>query len=110
MSLLHNYRQKCSPQTSPTQLILPENLKLIPLYTLTALKTPAFKLLNGTKLDYKISSIYSLLNMPISRMPYFFYPRVYKITDIDNPVSILVIISVIGLRLCTLLGRCPADE
>jgi hypothetical protein len=65
-------------------------LKLIPLYTLTALKTPAFKLLNGTKLDYKISSIYTLLNMPISRIPYFFYPRIYKITDIDDPVSFLV--------------------
>jgi protein transport protein SEC24 len=45
VNLLHIYRQKCAAQSSPSQLILPENLKLLPMYTLTALKTPAFKLL-----------------------------------------------------------------
>jgi len=45
VSLLHSYRQKCAAQSSPSQLILPENLKLLPIFTLTALKTAAFKLL-----------------------------------------------------------------
>lgn len=39
VTLLHTYRQKCAAQSSPSQLILPDNLKLLPLYTLTALKS-----------------------------------------------------------------------
>lgn len=43
VNLLFVYRQKCAAQSSPSQLILPDNLKLLPLYTLSALKTPVNK-------------------------------------------------------------------
>ncbi len=105
VNLLHVYRQKCSVQSSPSQLILPENLKLLPLYTLTALKTPGFKLLQGCKLDEKITWIYKLLNMPISQIPYFFYPRIYKVSDIGEEVRILFN-NVIGLQLGIICRRC----
>lgn len=86
VNLLHAYRQKCAAQSSPSQLILPENLKLLPLYTLTALKTPGFKLLQGCKLDEKISWLYKIMRMPISQVPYFFYPRIYRVSDIGQDV------------------------
>lgn len=65
--------------------MLPDNLKLLPLYTLAGLKSAALKLLPGCKLDEKVVSIYKMLKMPPSQMPYFFYPRVYKVTDLGQP-------------------------
>ena len=87
VNLLHIYRQKCAAQTSPSQLILPDNLKLLPLYTLTTLKSPALKMFPGVKLDEKIFWMYKLLKMPNSHIPYFFYPRVYKVTDVGTQVT-----------------------
>ena len=40
--ILKQYRKQCSPETPRGQLILPEPLKLLPLYTLALLKHPAF--------------------------------------------------------------------
>lgn len=88
VNLLHVYRAKCATQTSPSQLVLPDNLKLLPLYTLTGLKSAALKLLPGCRLDEKIASIYKLLKMPHSQMPYYFYPRIYKVTDLGQPDQI----------------------
>ena len=38
----------------------------------------------GCKIDEKIYWMYKLLGMPLSFIPYFFYPRIYKVTDIGN--------------------------
>jgi hypothetical protein len=38
VNLLHVYRQKCAAKSSVSTMVLPENLKLLPLYTLTAFK------------------------------------------------------------------------
>jgi hypothetical protein len=65
-------------------LILPDNLKLLPLNILTTLKSPALKMFPAVKLDEKIHSMYKILRMPLSHMPYFFYPRVYKVTDVGS--------------------------
>ena len=54
------------------------------MYTLTALKNPAFKLLYNCKLDAKIYWVYKILRMPISMTPYFFYPRVYRVTMVGE--------------------------
>jgi len=40
--ILYKYRVNCSPESARGQLILPESLKLVPLYSLAALKHPAF--------------------------------------------------------------------
>jgi len=40
---LFAYRKYCATSTQPGQLILPESLKLLPLYTLALSKTPAFR-------------------------------------------------------------------
>jgi protein transport protein SEC24 len=82
--LLHTYRSKCAAQSSPSQLILPDNLKLLPLYTLSTLKSPAFKLLGNSKLDEKVAWLQKLLSLPHSLTPYLLYPRIYRVTDIGG--------------------------
>jgi len=84
VNMLHAYRSKCAAKTSPQNMVLPEQLKLLPLYTLTAFKNPALKMFPGVKIDDKIYWIYKLLRMSLSQLPFFFYPRVYKVTDINH--------------------------
>jgi hypothetical protein len=49
---------------------------------LTALKTPAFQLLNRINADSKIVDIHRLVSMPMANMSYVFYPRLYRISDV----------------------------
>ena len=45
--VLFTYRHKCAHASATGQLILPESLKLLPLYTMSLLKTPAIRLLSS---------------------------------------------------------------
>ena len=65
IDLLTNYRKDCSNHTSISTLALPETLKLLPLYILSAMKLPALKLLNTTGLDHKIAQISNMLSMSV---------------------------------------------
>jgi hypothetical protein len=58
-------------------------MKLMPVYLLSAMKNPAFKLsMQSRKLDNKIYWIQKFLSMGFGKAPYLFYPRVYKVTDV----------------------------
>lgn len=46
--LLTKYRQQCSPNSAPSQLVIPEGIKLMPVYMLSAFKHSAFKLLSNS--------------------------------------------------------------
>lgn len=43
VDVLNSYRRNCSEQSAPGQLVLPEALKLAPLYNLALSKCPAFR-------------------------------------------------------------------
>ena len=64
-------------------------MKLLPLNILSALKTPALKLLPNAKIDEKVYWVYKILSMSMTHVPYFFYPRIYKINDIIYTVRIV---------------------
>ena len=88
VALLYNYRTHCATTSSPSQLILPDSLKLLPLYILSTMKTPALKLMPNTRIDDKIYWIAKILSMPLGSAPFFFYPRIYKITDMAENVKL----------------------
>lgn len=66
--------------------MLPETLTMLPLYLLSAIKNPAFKLLTACRLDDKIRDIYRLVSLSMETMPYTLYPRVYPVQDIGETV------------------------
>ena len=69
--------------------MIPDGMKLLPIYLLSAMKNAAFKMsLQNRKLDNKIYWIQKFLSMGFGKAPYLFYPRVYKVTDvIDLPIK-----------------------
>ena len=70
--------------------MLPETLTLLPLYLLSAVKNPAFRLLTVCKIDQKIYEIYRLISLSMEEFSYALYPRVYKLTDLGQNVSEIV--------------------
>lgn len=69
-------------------MVIPETLKLMPIYLLSAMKTHAFRLLsNSRQLDQKVFWAQKFLSIPFGKVPYLFYPRVYCVTDVLNVVG-----------------------
>ncbi len=99
VTMLFNYRQHCSQQSPKTQLILPDALKLLPLYSMALLKHPVL-LPNSDKTVGKggvisisraavramerSSDIARLLNLPIRGIINSLYPRLYSLHALDG--------------------------
>ena len=67
---------------------MPDSLKLMPLYTLSLLKTHAVRLMTSSRnLDLKVATVHKLMGAPFTKMAYIMYPRVYKVTDICSVVG-----------------------
>jgi hypothetical protein len=62
-------------------------LRQYPLFLLSVLKTPAFRLLDKVKVDTKIAAIYKLVTMSFNQMAVFLYPRVYPVTDLPEELE-----------------------
>ena len=86
--MLTNYRTNCSPNSAPSQMVIPETLKLMPIYLLTSLKSPSFSsLLHSNMVDSKLCHVYRFLGISFNKVSYLFYPRVYKISDVVRVVG-----------------------
>lgn len=82
VDLLFTYRQKCATQSSPTQLILPDNLKLLPLYNLSALKNPVS--IFSIDYEYRLSKCFktqSLMRRFIKCIRYLRCPWICSLTS-----------------------------
>ena len=67
---------------------MPDSLKLLPLYLLVLLKTPALRLMTSIRnLDLKVSTAMRQLGAPFAKMAYQLYPRVYRVTDVTAVVG-----------------------
>ncbi|OMJ75185.1 hypothetical protein SteCoe_25735 [Stentor coeruleus] len=66
-----------------SKVLVPETLKLIPLYCNSALKQPGLTLAN-VSLDMRISSLYNLLSIPVYGSRLLLYPKIYSLGDIQS--------------------------
>ncbi len=103
--MLAAYRKFCAANSSAGQLILPESLKLIPLYLSAATKFAAFivnpvlanrasgnrSLLSDAlvRADARAASLAALMSIPTHRMLPTLYPRVFRIDEIADTVGVL---------------------
>ncbi|KAJ3328411.1 COPII coat Sec23p-Sfb3p heterodimer component [Blyttiomyces sp. JEL0837] len=79
VKILTAYRKHCASSTSPGQLILPEAFKLYPLYTLSLLKSRAFKGGPEMSTDHRILCMRLLRNMNMRESTAYFYPRMVPV-------------------------------
>ena len=67
---------------------MPDSLKLLPLYLLALMKTPALRLMTSMRnLDLKVSTALKQLGAPFAKIAYMVYPRVYCVTDVTSVVG-----------------------
>lgn len=88
--ILACYRKHCASPTSAGQLILPECLKLLPLYISCLLKNDAFSGGSDITLDDRSYAMYFVCTMDLPTSVTFFYPRLIPIHNMiseDEEVS-----------------------
>lgn len=81
--ILACYRKHCASPTSAGQLILPECLKLLPLYVSCLLKNDAFSGGSDLTVDDRSYAMYFVSTMDLPTSVTFFYPRLIPIHSVD---------------------------
>lgn len=81
--ILACYRKNCATPSSAGQLILPECMKLLPLYINCLLKNDAFSGGSDITLDDRSYAIYFVLSMDLPISVAYFYPRLIPIHDVE---------------------------
>lgn len=84
VDMLHAYRVNCASMTSAGQLILPESLKLLPLYIGSVRKMPAFRAGSDIRVDERIVSLLRILGLPLALTAPLVYPRVYTVYPLGD--------------------------
>ncbi|CAD7928814.1 unnamed protein product [Amoebophrya sp. A120] len=76
VNILHAYRVNCASTSSYGQLILPESLKLLPMYLSSMFKQMCFRRRNlNCRVDHRYAEIVQLLNSCVMRSNALLYPR-----------------------------------
>uniref|UniRef100_A0AAG5DSX1 Protein transport protein Sec24C n=1 Tax=Anopheles atroparvus TaxID=41427 RepID=A0AAG5DSX1_ANOAO len=81
VQLLACYRKHCASPTSTGQLILPEGMKLLPLYVNCLLKNDAFSGGSDISIDDRSYVIYYVMSMDLPASVQYFYPRLIPLHD-----------------------------
>lgn len=76
-AILLGYRKLCTPQAPDTQLVLPESLKLLPIFLLAVQKTKSFSVL-PVKNDLRLYWLRLLNNIDLRSFSYLAYPKLYR--------------------------------
>lgn len=81
--ILATYRKNCASPSSAGQLILPECMKLLPLYVNCLLKSDALSGGSDMTIDDRSFSMQAVMIMDIPTSVNYFYPRLIPLHDLD---------------------------
>ncbi|KAF2068543.1 hypothetical protein CYY_010132, partial [Polysphondylium violaceum] len=87
VDVLASYRKNCASDKKPTQLILPESVKLMPIYILSMMKTPTFRLSPDISPDLRFYYLNLFTSAPPCRIIPLIYPRLYPIHNLSAEVG-----------------------
>jgi protein transport protein SEC24 len=79
VNILHAYRTNCASVTSTGQLILPESLKLLPLYVGSIRKMAAFRSGSDIRVDDRVTALIHMLGLPMAQTGPLVYPRIFPL-------------------------------
>lgn len=85
VKMLYCYRKMCaSASTAAGQLILPESLKLLPLYTLSLTKNGVLRAGTDVRADERNALMAAGSRMPVASSVAFVYPRLFGVHTLDE--------------------------
>ncbi|XP_017761050.1 PREDICTED: protein transport protein Sec24C isoform X2 [Eufriesea mexicana] len=82
-NILAAYRKHCASPSNASQLILPECMKLLPLYINSLLKSDALSGGADMSIDDRSFVMQAVATMPISISVVYIYPRLLPLHDVD---------------------------
>nr|XP_054774147.1 protein transport protein Sec24C-like [Lytechinus pictus] len=82
-NILACYRKNCATPSSHGQLILPECMKVLPLYVNCVMKSDAFSGTTDITTDDRSWLMQTVLSMDVVSTHAYFYPRLIPVHDID---------------------------
>lgn len=88
-SILAAYRKNCSPSSPLGQLVLPEALKLLPIYVLGFLKSPAMRTGVDVPMDERIVYFNYLMRSSIESILVFSFPKFIAMHNMPDPIVII---------------------
>jgi len=90
VKMLYTYRKMCaSASTAAGQLILPESLKLLPLYALSLTKSGVLRAGTDVRADERSFLMAQAIRMPVQCSVAFVYPRLFAMHALDESVGAL---------------------
>lgn len=89
IDVLYTYRKECAAVSSSGQLILPESLKLLPLYTLGLQKSAVLH--DCIRADQRVNAFIAIQSMPISQALTFCLPTLYALHRLPSSTICLAV-------------------
>jgi len=90
VKMLYTYRKMCaSSSTAAGQLILPESLKLLPLYALSLTKNGILRAGTDVRADERSALMAQGFRMPVMSSVAFVYPRLFALHTLNEHVGAL---------------------
>ncbi|KAG5438368.1 hypothetical protein PCANB_002856 [Pneumocystis canis] len=86
VNILACYRKNASSFIPTSQLVLPENLKLLPIYILCLLKLPALKSGN-IQSDLRMQNAQYILSIGVRELISFIYPRILPLHNLTDEMG-----------------------
>ncbi|KAI0367684.1 sec24-like protein [Pilatotrama ljubarskyi] len=85
--ILYAYRKFCAASAAPTQLILPEAFRTLPLYILGMMKTKPLKGRNVTA-DVRNFYAHRLMSLSPRSLMFHLYPRMLALHDLNDDIAL----------------------
>lgn len=82
VAVLYNYRFHCANTSSPTQLILPESLKVLPMYVLATFKAHMLRIGGDARPDSRAYDLFRFIKTPLNVLSNLLYIKMYPLHTI----------------------------